>query len=178
MTSLGPARTHLTLIQRFPSSGRPKYPDSCDQNDGISQRGGVGSACGPVSSVERGLWTSSEWTLAAGHHRVMAAEELAVRVQNAFEDRVVLSRAELLALGVSDVDLRRWMRRRLLQRPRPGWYCRPIAPTEDPELDAFVLALHGAVVAGSDVVVSHRSAARLWRLPVWGRPDPPEVTRR
>ena len=65
------------------------------------------------------------------------------------------------------------MRQGLLVRVRGGIYAAP-SEGEDTEM---LTRLRGAVTAGSDVVVSHRAAAHLHGLPVWGPIPAPEVTR-
>lgn len=79
------------------------------------------------------------------------------------------SRGVLLQLGCTDNDLRRWVRQGLLMRVRGGVY------TEARD-DRLLPLLRGAVAAGRDVVVSHRSAATLHTLPLWSKVRP-EVTR-
>lgn len=103
----------------------------------------------------------------------MTMPQLPPEVVSAFDRRGALAYAELVALGVCDVDLRRWVRRRLVLRVRAGVYAP--APTDAPGL--LRARLHGALLAGDDVVVSHRAGVWVRGLPVWGGQPRPEVTR-
>ncbi len=85
----------------------------------------------------------------------------------------VMTRRRALILGAVDNDLERWVRQGLLVRVRGGVYSAPPLDASD----NLVNSLRGAVAAGRDVVVSHRSAAWLHGLPTWGRLPRPEVTR-
>lgn len=108
----------------------------------------------------------------------MRSQPLPPHLLELFATRGALGRRELLAQGITDNDLRRWVRTGELARPRAGYYCLNNGLAGHPaELVPLIQRLQGAVTAGVDVVVSHRSAARLWGLPVWGRPTPPEITR-
>ena len=87
------------------------------------------------------------------------------------------SRRELVAIGATDNDLRRWVRRGLLQRVRDGVYALA-GDLGIPGMDAnHQRQLAAAMQAGPDVVVSHRSAALLHGLPLANGVGRPEVTR-
>jgi hypothetical protein len=108
------------------------------------------------------------------HHRPVPSANPPPLVAQAFATHSVLTRTELLNLGASDNDLRRWVRRGNLRRLRGGVY----ASTSDVQPDCEQgRELHGALRAGEDVVISHRSAAAVHGLDVWNYAGLPEVTR-
>ena len=103
----------------------------------------------------------------------MKPPKLPAAISAAMTSLGALSRREILAVGASDNDLRRWVRQGVLLRVRGGIYT---TRTVDEDGD-FLATLRGAAKAGDDVVVSHRAAAALYDLPLWSRDPIPEVTR-
>ena len=117
-------------------------------------------------------------TVGASHHRPcgMSDGRMPPAVRAVLASGRAVPYSVLLRSGATDADVRRWTRQGALERPRRGYYARVENRAPD-DLAELVSQLRGAVAAGPDVVASHRTAARLWGLPVWGQAPAPEVTR-
>lgn len=86
------------------------------------------------------------------------------------------TRQALVAQGVTDNDLRRWVRSGLVIRVRDGAYALP-PRAMPPGFASDHGSLAAVLLAGPDVVISHRSAAPVHGLPVVGNHRVPEATR-
>lgn len=95
----------------------------------------------------------------------------AVIADLAAKQRGLVTRAQLLAAGLTGTIVRSRIRAKLLHPIYPGVYqVGPVAPTHVRERAA-------ALVCGPGAVVSHQSAASLWGLlPALGEDDPVDVS--
>jgi hypothetical protein len=86
-----------------------------------------------------------------------------------FPARPTLSRADLVAAGFDDAELRRARRAGGLWRPRRGRY-RTVPPPDEPMERHAATVLAAVPALAAEAVVSHVSAAALHGLPSWRTP--------
>jgi very-short-patch-repair endonuclease len=99
-------------------------------------------------------------TAAGGHSSRMVVELDGVRLRALFRrQHGAVSRAQLLAAGVTREQIATQLRARRWQRPIPGIYVTFTGPL--PRLARYWVAL---LHAGSGAVLSHSTAGALWRL--------------
>lgn len=88
------------------------------------------------------------------------------------------SRAQLLARGLTSVDLARYLRQGLLVSVRRGYYALAAPTLGDQWVQGRQTHLHAvASLAGTDQVAALQTAALVWGLPVSAIPDKPELIR-